>query len=267
LKKPGEPVLAVIVPCYNEEEALPETAKSLSGKISRLISAQVVSPKSTLLFVDDGSNDNTWSLIEKLHSDNPLVFNGIKLSGNTGQQNALLSGLLYIKDYTDITITIDADLQDDTDAIDRMLEGYFSGSEIVLGVRSGRETDGFFKRTSSRFFYRLMCFLGSGVVNNHADFRLMGSKALEALAEYNGAKVFLRGIVPGLGYETGIVYYKRKKRLAGKSKYTLQKMLNLAFTGITSTGIMGQFTGKKSVQAKQRQEYHIEKSLFMPEQT
>ena len=258
MKKSDKPVLVIIVPCYNEEEVFPETAKILSGKTSQLISGSVISPKSALLFIDDGSKDSTWSLIEKYHSENPLV-HGIKLSANTGHQSALLCGLVSARDYADITVTIDADLQDDVDAIDKMVESYFSGSEIVFGVRSSRKTDGFLKRTSALFFYRLMRFLGAGVVNNHADFRLMGSKAMDALAEYNGAKVFLRGIVPKLEFKTDVVYYKRKKRFAGKSKYTVRKMLrlawhaSLAFAGITRT--------------KHCPEYHIEKSLFMPEQT
>ena len=209
-----------------------------------------------MLFVDDGSNDSTWALIEKYHSENPLIINGIKLSANTGHQNALLCGLLFVKDYADVTVTIDADLQDDIDAIDKMLDAYYSGSEIVLGVRSGRDNDGFFKRASARLFYCLMRLVGAGLVKDHADFRLMGREALGALAEYGEANLFLRGVVPKLGYEAGVVYYERKKRFAGKSKYTFRKMLGLAalaFTGITGT--------------KSRPGYTIEKTLFTPEST
>ena len=254
MKKPDKPVLVIIVPCFNEEEALPETAKVLTRKIEQFISASAVSPQSTLLFVDDGSQDATWNLIEIYHSENPAVFCGIKLPVNTGHQNALLCGLLYIKEYADITVTIDADLQDDVEAIDRMLDGYFSGSEIVLGVRSDRKDDGFFKRTSAVFFYGLMRFLGADLVANHADFRLMGRESLNALLEQGN--LFLRGIVPKLGYKTGVVYYERKKRCAGKSKYTMRKMLRLA--GLAFIGI---------TRKQHHPQYHIEKTLFITEQT
>jgi len=185
-----------------------------------------------LLFVDDGSSDNTWILIEKYNKENPLVLKGIKLTENMGQQKALFYGLLSAKDYADVVISIDADLQDDIEAIDKMLESYSMGYEIVLGVRSGREEDGFFKRISACFFYRFMRLLGAELVENHADFRLMGKETLNALAKYNEANIFLRGIVPLLGYKTDMVYYKRKQRYAGKSKYTLRKMLGLAFGGL-----------------------------------
>jgi len=231
----NKPVLVIVIPCYNEEEVLPETAKRLSEKIGRLVSQELVSPKSALLFVDDGSSDNTWALIEKYHNETPMVLSGLKLQANLGHQKALLDGLFDAKAYADAVISIDADLQDDIEVIDKMLESFLAGSEIVLGVRSGRESDGFFKRTSARFFYRFMRFCGVQLVEDHSDFRLMGKESLNALAEYlagyNEANLFLRGIVPLLGHKTATVHYNRKKRFAGKSKYTLRKMLQLAFAG------------------------------------
>ena len=265
MKRPRKPVLAIVVPCYNEEEALPETAKRLSEKIAALVSGRRISPKSTLLFVDDGSGDNTWALIEEFHAANPLVFNGVKLSANRGHQNALFCGLLSVKDCADAAISIDADLQDDIDAIDRMLESYLSGAEIVFGVRSGRESDGCFKRISARFFYRLMRLLGARLVDNHADFRLMGREAMNALAERGEANLFLRGAIPLLGYKQELVYYDRKKRQAGKSKYTLARMLAFALDGIFSAGVLGKHMGKIYGRVKRRPAYRVEKTLFAPE--
>ena len=227
----SKPILLIVIPCYNEEEVIPEAAERLAEKISDLVSRQRISEKSSLLFVDDGSNDNTWALIEKYQKEKPLVFNGIKLPKNTGHQNALLRGLLYAKDHADVTVSIDADLQDDIDAIDKMLDSCLSGYEIVLGVRSNRKADGFFKRISAYFFYCLMRLLEAELVYNHADFRLMSRKALDALAEYKEPNLFLRAVVPRLGFKTTVVYYERKKRFAGKSKYSIRKMLALAFDG------------------------------------
>ena len=235
--RPGKPILALIVPCFNEEEALPETAKSLAGKIQELSAAQLISEKSLLLFVDDGSSDNTWGLIEKYHAEAPQHFGGIKLSGNKGHQNALLCGLLAVNGLVDASVSIDADLQDDIDVIDKMIEKYRAGYEIVYGVRSNRTTDSFFKRSTAQGFYRLMRFLGVDVVYNHADFRLMGKNALEALAEYSEVNLFLRGIIPMLGFKTGIEYYTRSERMAGTSKYPLRKMLKFAMEGITSFSV------------------------------
>ncbi|MDR0289959.1 MAG: glycosyltransferase family 2 protein, partial [Treponema sp.] len=184
VKNSNRPVIAIIVPCYNEEEVLLETVKRLSGKIQQLVADQIICEKSTLLFVDDGSSDNTWSLIEKYHAENPLPFGGIKLSGNRGHQNALLCGLLAVKNHVDAAVSIDADLQDDIDVIGKMIEKYIAGYEIVYGVRSGRETDSFFKRSTAQGFYRFMRFLGVDIVFNHADLRLTGRKALDAIAEY-----------------------------------------------------------------------------------
>ncbi|MDR0472887.1 MAG: glycosyltransferase family 2 protein [Treponema sp.] len=235
--KLAKPVLAIIVPCYNEEEVLPETAKRLSGKIRQLIDEQIISEKSVLLFVDDGSSDNTWGLIEKYHAENPFVFGGIKLSGNRGHQNALLCGLLSVKDRVDAVISIDADLQDDINVIDKMTEKFRAGYEIVYGIRSSRKTDSFFKRSTAQGFYRFLRFLGVDIVYNHADFRLMGKNALDALAEYGEVNLFLRGIVPLLGFKSCFEYYNRSKRLAGDSKYPLRKMLRFAFEGIASFSI------------------------------
>jgi len=235
--KSGKPILAIIVPCYNEQEVLPETAKRLYDTLQRLTSEQIISEKSTLLFVDDGSNDNTWRLIEEFYVENPFVFSGIKLSGNRGHQNALLCGLLAVKDHVDAAVSIDADLQDDVDVIGKMIEKYRAGYEIVYGVRSNREADSFFKRLTAQGFYRFMHFLGVDIVYNHADFRLMGKNALEALAEYGEVNLFLRGIIPLLGFKTGIEYYTRAERMAGTSKYPLGKMLQFAFEGITSFSI------------------------------
>ena len=235
--KPDIPIIAIIVPCYNEEEVLPETAKRLSGKLQRLIDEQIIDKKSVVLFIDDGSSDSTWSSIEKYHAENPLLFFGIKLSKNRGHQNALLCGSLAVKDYVDAAVSIDADLQDDIDVIDKMIEQYCAGNEIVYGVRSNRKTDSFFKRTTAQVFYRFMRFLGVDIVYNHADFRLMGRNALEALVEYGEVNLFLRGIIPLLGYKTGIEYYTRVKRKAGTSKYPLGKMMQFAFEGVTSFSI------------------------------
>jgi len=233
----NKPTVAIVIPCFNEEEALPETAKRLSGKIQNLISEKIICEKSTLLFIDDGSSDGTWKLIEKYHAENPVIFSGIKLSGNRGHQNALLCGLLSVKNHVDAVISIDADLQDDIDVIDKMIEKYRAGYEIVYGVRSDRKTDSFFKRTTAQGFYRYMRFLGVNLVYNHADFRLMGKKALDALSEYDEINLFLRGIVPLLGFKTGVEYYARTERRAGTSKYPLGKMLQFAFEGVTSFSI------------------------------
>jgi len=231
------PTVAIVVPCFNEEETLPETAKKLSEKIQKLISDNVICEKSSLLFIDDGSSDGTWTLIEKYHAENPFVFSGIKLSGNRGHQNVLLCGLLTVKKYVDAVISIDADLQDDIDLIDNMIEKYCSGYEIVYGIRSDRKTDSFFKRSTAQCFYRFMRLLGVNIVYNHADFRLMGKDALEALSEYGETNLFLRGIIPLLGFKTSVEYYARNERHAGTSKYPLGKMLQFAFEGITSFSI------------------------------
>jgi glycosyltransferase involved in cell wall biosynthesis len=226
--------IALIVPCFNEQEVLPETAKQLFNKLQNLILNNIVSKESKIVFIDDGSNDKTWQLIENLYTDNPQYYAGIKMSRNKGHQNALLCGLLSMKDFVDAVISIDADLQDDINVIDEMVEKYNLGCEIVYGIRSNRNKDSFLKKITAEGFYKLMRFLGADVVFNHADFRLMGKNALFALSEYREVNLFLRGIVPILGYKTGYVYYSRKERLAGTTKYPLRKMLNFAFEGITS---------------------------------
>ena len=227
------PVLAIVVPCYNEKEVLSATAELLLGVVQRLAEGNLISQESEIVFIDDGSKDCTWELIENICRETKN-FSGIKLSGNRGHQNALLCGLLSVREFADVSISIDADLQDDISVIDEMVKLYASGCEIVYGVRSKRNKDSFFKRITALVFYRFMNFLGADIIYNHADFRLMSKNALNALAEYKEVNLFLRGIIPMLGYKTGIAYYERKERLAGESKYPLGKMLKFAFEGITS---------------------------------
>jgi len=229
-------ILYVVIPCYNEEEVLPYTIKELNKKIKKLIDNNKISNKSKILFIDDGSKDNTWEIIEKTHNKNNLI-SGIKLSHNRGHQNALLAGLLTSKEYADITISMDADLQDDINVIDKMLEEYNKGSEIVYGVRSSRKKDSKFKRITAELFYKLMKFMGADIIFNHADCRLMSKMTLESLDKYSEVNLFLRGIIPEIGYKSSIAYYERNERKAGKSKYPLKKMLSFAIDGITSFSI------------------------------
>ncbi|OUQ24532.1 glycosyltransferase [Flavonifractor sp. An135] len=226
-------ILYIVVPCYNEEEVLPETSRRLKEKLEALISAGAISEESRVLFVNDGSRDKTWSLIEGLHRSDKR-FSGVNLTRNRGHQNALLAGLMTAKDRADMVISMDADLQDDIDAVDAMVEKYHSGCDIVYGVRSSREKDTFFKRFTAEGFYRVMNFLGAETVFNHADYRLMSRRALEGLAQFKEVNLFLRGIVPMIGYTTGTVEYERGERFAGESKYPLKKMLSFAMEGITS---------------------------------
>ncbi|MEA4956045.1 MAG: glycosyltransferase family 2 protein [Pseudoflavonifractor sp.] len=226
-------ILYIVVPCYNEEEVLPETSRRLREKLEELMSVGSISEKSRILFVNDGSRDKTWSLIEALHAENHL-FSGVNLSRNRGHQNALLAGLMTAKDRCDMAISMDADLQDDVDAVDGMLERYHAGCDIVYGVRSSRKKDTFFKRFTAEGFYRVMNFLGAETVFNHADYRLMSRRALEGLAEFKEVNLFLRGIVPMIGYTSSVVEYERGERFAGESKYPLKKMLAFAMEGITS---------------------------------
>ncbi len=230
------PVLYIVVPCYNEEEVLPETAKQLSLKINSLIDRNLVSQNSRIVFVDDGSKDRTWELIESL-TNSDKIFGGIKLSRNRGHQNALLAGLMHVRNFCDAAISIDADLQDDINAIDEFIEKFNGGCDIVYGVRRERNTDTFFKRFTAEGFYKLMNAFGTKIVFNHADYRLMSRRALDAMAQYKEVNLFLRGIVPELGFKTDKVYYDRAKRFAGESKYDLKKMLTLAFNGITSFSV------------------------------
>jgi glycosyltransferase involved in cell wall biosynthesis len=234
---PLPPTLSIVVPCYNEEDALPETAKRLWEKIERLGGDSIVSNESRIVFVDDGSRDRTWEIIQNLYREAPESFCGIKLSKNCGHQNAIVCGLLFAKDRRDAAITIDSDLQDDVSIIDNMVKKYCEGCEIVYGVRSDRKSDGFFKRAAAQIFYKIMRFLGADIVYNHADFRLMGRRALEAFAEYHETNLFLRGIVPLLGFKTGVEYYARSPRFAGKSHYSLHKKIKFAFEGVTSFSI------------------------------
>lgn len=225
--------LYLVIPCYNEEEVLPETSKRLKEKVTSLITKGKIDEGSRIVFVNDGSKDRTWELISELHKQDP-VFSGINLSRNRGHQNALLAGLMTVKDHADMVISMDADLQDDIDAVDEMVEKYLNGVDIVCGVRSSRAKDTFFKKATAEGFYKLMNSMGANTVFNHADYRLMSRRALEGLAQFGEVNLFLRGIVPMIGYTTDVVYYERGERFAGESKYPLGKMLSFAVEGITS---------------------------------
>ena len=225
--------LFCVIPCYNEQEVLPETANRLRSKLSDLISRGKISDDSRIVFVNDGSKDDTWKIIKDLHSQD-IIFQGINLSKNMGHQNALLAGLMTAKDLCDVAISLDADLQDDINAIDEMIDKYIDGADVVYGVRSKRATDTFFKRFTAESFYKIMNGLGANTVYNHADYRLMSRRALLGLAEFGEVNLFLRGIVPMIGYKSEVVYYERSERFAGVSKYPLKKMLSFATEGITS---------------------------------
>jgi len=226
----------MVIPCYNEQEVLPETAKRLKAKLEDLIQKGRIAPNSRILFVDDGSRDRTWSMIAELHRQDKL-FSGVKLSRNRGHQNALLCGLMTAKELCDVTISMDADLQDDIDVIDGFLEEREKGCDIVYGVRSDRESDTFFKRATAQGFYKAMKALGVDVIYNHADCRLMSRRALEGLAQFPEKNLFLRGMVRLIGYPSAIVTYKRAERFAGESKYPLKKMLAFAWDGVTSFSV------------------------------
>ena len=229
-------ILYIVVPCYNEEEVLSETIKLLTKKVDKLIKDNKINKNSKILFVNDGSKDNTWKIIKDNSKTNKLV-TGISLSRNRGHQNALLAGLLTAKNHADIIISMDADLQDDINAIDEMLKKYQEGNEIVYGVRKSRKKDSLFKKTTALLFYKLMKFLGVECIYNHADYRLTSKKVLNALEEYDETNLFLRGIIPTIGYKSDIVYYDRGERYAGKTKYPLKKMISFAVEGITSFSI------------------------------
>lgn len=228
--------LYVVVPCYKEEEVLPETSKRLKAKLTALIAQGKISPRSRILFVNDGSKDRTWPIIEELHAKD-RIFSGVNLSRNRGHQNALLAGLMTAVQYADMMVSMDADLQDDIDAMDRMIDAYHEGCDVVYGVRSSRKTDSFFKRFTAESFYKLMKAMGVDIVFNHADYRLMSRRAVEGLADFKEVNLFLRGIVPQIGYSWTTVEYERAKRFAGESKYPLKKMLSFAFDGITSFSV------------------------------
>ena len=227
--------LAIIVPCYHEEEALPTTSNVLLQLLSKMISESLVSTESFICFVNDGSKDKTWEIIEELHEKNPRHIQGICLSRNFGHQSALLAGLHTLE--ADCYITIDADLQDDENAMVDMVKSFHEGNDIVYGVRKERRTDTFFKRTTAQGFYKVMEMMGVKTVYNHADFRLMSKRAVEQFSKYQETNLFLRGMMPLIGYQTDCVYYDRKERVAGESKYPLKKMLALAFNGISSFSV------------------------------
>ncbi|MEG0895193.1 MAG: glycosyltransferase family 2 protein [Oscillospiraceae bacterium] len=228
--------LFIVIPCYNEEEVLPITAEKMCEKLNFLINADKISKQSRVLFVDDGSKDKTWDIISNFSKNEELV-EGLKLSRNKGHQNALLAGLMEAKKHCDMAISIDADLQDDINAIDKMVDEYLCGIDIVYGVRSSRKKDSFFKKTTAQGFYKIMKSLGVDIVYNHADFRLMSNRALQELSEYQEVNLFLRGIVPLIGFRYSTVEYERLERFAGESKYPLKKMLSFAFDGITSFSV------------------------------
>ena len=228
--------LYIVVPCYNEEQVLPATAERLKEKMTALIGAGTIAKDSRVLFVDDGSKDGTWSIIAGLNADDGL-FEGVKLSRNRGHQNALLAGMYTATERADMIISMDADLQDDIGAVDEMLDYYYQGNDVVYGVRSRRDKDSFFKRTTAEGFYKVMQALGVEVVFNHADYRLMSKRAVEGLKQFREVNLFLRGIVPMVGYKSEKVYYQRGERLAGESKYPLKKMISFAVDGITSFSV------------------------------
>ena len=228
--------LMVVIPCYNEEEVLPETSHRLVEKMDSLVKKGLITPDSRVLLVNDGSRDRTWEMICDLHKHNPL-FEGVKLSRNRGHQNALLAGLMTARNRCDISISMDADLQDDMDAMDRFIEKYNEGCDVVYGVRNKRETDTFFKRETALMFYRLMKGLGVDITYNHADYRLMSNRALNALAQFGEVNLFLRGLAPLVGFQSDVVTYDRSERFAGESKYPFKKMLAFAIDGITSFSV------------------------------
>lgn len=225
--------LYIVIPCYNEEAVLPITAPLFKAQLDSMVDAGLVSSESRIMFVDDGSRDNTWQVISRLSSDDE-IFRGLKLSRNRGHQNALLAGLMEARSLCDITISIDADGQDDIAAMTQMVEAYRNGAEVVYGVRSSRKTDSFFKRMTAEMFYRFLASMGAEVVFNHADYRLLSSRVLSEFASFKEVNLFLRGLIPLVGFNSTCVYYERHERMAGKSHYPLKKMLGLAVDGITS---------------------------------
>ena len=231
-----KPLLYIVIPCYNEEKVLPVTAPLFLNEVQTLIDKELISENSKILFVNDGSRDKTWEIIKSFSAEN-AHFEGLCLSRNRGHQNALLAGLMYAKDYCDISISIDCDGQDDIGAMEEMIVKYLEGFDVVYGVRSSRDTDSFFKRTTAQGFYKFMKLMGVETVYNHADYRLMSKKALIGLSEFDEVNIFLRGMIPLVGYASTSVYYVRNKRLAGESHYPLKKMIALAVDGITSLSI------------------------------
>lgn len=226
-------ILHIVVPCYNEQECLNDSAKQLKEVVESLINKNKISNESKIVFIDDGSKDKTWEMIVSLNKQDN-IFQGVKLSRNKGHQNAVVAGVTYSKDYADMVITIDADLQDDISTIETMVDKYHEGNQIVYGVRTSRETDTFFKRTTANAYYKVLEKMGVQIINNHADYRLMSKRVCEEFLNYKESNLFLRGIVTQLGFKSTIVGYERKERMAGESKYPLKKMLALAWNGITS---------------------------------
>ncbi len=232
----GNKILYMVIPCYNEEEVLEETTRQLVPKMHALMEQGKISKNSRILYVNDGSKDQTWPIISRLHGEYDCV-SGVNLSRNRGHQNAVLAGLMYAKEHCDMAISMDADLQDDIHAIDGMVDKFNEGMDVVYGVRSSREKDSFFKKFTAEGFYKLMLWMGVDIVFNHADFRLMSKRVLDQMENYREVNLFLRGIVPLIGYPSDSVYYERNERFAGESKYPLKKMLSFAFDGITSFSI------------------------------
>lgn len=230
------PILYLVVPCYNEEEVIEKSAQVLGDKIRRLTQAGQIAKGSKVMFVNDGSKDNTLMLLHRIAAQDAL-YSVVSLAGNYGHQSAILAGMMTARKYADAVVTIDADLQQDIEALDKFLESYMAGSEVVYGVRNDRHSDGVFKKGTATLYYKLMHLLGSKVITNHADYRLMSGKALDALAEYNETNLFLRGLIPTMGFPSDVVYFDVKAREAGHSKYTLSKMMTLALDGITSMSI------------------------------
>lgn len=226
-------ILYLVVPCYNEEEVLEHTAEVMKSKLELMMGQGKISIKSKILFVNDGSRDKTWKIISTLCGMNH-IFSGICFSRNYGHQSAILAGMMEAREHADMVVTIDADLQQDIEALDKFVEFYQEGCEIVYGVRNDRDTDSFFKKVSANMFYKFMHILGCNVMSNHADYRLLSKRALNALAEYKEVNLFLRGLIPTMGFQSDVVYFDVKKREAGQSKYTLRKMMTLATNGITS---------------------------------
>ena len=235
-KSSRQEILYLVIPCYNEEEVLEETTRQLKIKMEKLVKDKVISDKSRVMYVNDGSKDKTWELIEKINKEEKY-FTGISLSRNRGHQNALLGGLMTAKKYADVIISMDADLQDDIDAIDGMMEKYYEGCDIVYGVRSARKKDTFFKRVTAEGFYKFMKALGVDCVYNHADYRLTSKRVLDEFENFKEVNLFLRGMFPLVGFKSDVVYYERNERFAGESKYPLKKMLNFAWDGITSFSV------------------------------
>lgn len=229
-------ILYMVIPCYNEEEVLTETTKRLKEKLSTLIHDGKISKNSKVMYVNDGSKDKTWELIEEISKEDKL-FTGLSLSRNRGHQNALVAGLMVAKEHADMIISMDADLQDDINAIDEMVDNYLNGCDIVYGVRSSRKTDTFFKRFTAQGFYKFMSLMGVDIVYNHADYRLTSKRVLEHFSDYKEVNLFLRGIFPLIGFKSTSVYYERNERFAGESKYPLKKMLAFAWDGITSFSV------------------------------